>query len=92
MGVEGRLSNRSPDGRFIAFIADDQDIFRGSVSAMRADRTGRRTLFTVASRSRTRSPAMQRAERSRVFAAGLGRSEYYANRFAVEVIGAALGL
>jgi TolB protein len=36
----------SPDGRFIAFVPDDEDIFRGSVSAMRADGSGRRTLFS----------------------------------------------
>jgi Tol biopolymer transport system component len=36
----------SPDGRFVAFVSDDQDISRGWVSVVRADGKGRRRLFT----------------------------------------------
>ena len=36
----------SPDGRFIAFIPENQDIVRGSVGVIQADGTGRRKLFS----------------------------------------------
>jgi Tol biopolymer transport system component len=36
----------SPDGQFIAFLPEDEDITRGWVSVVRADGTGRRRLFS----------------------------------------------
>lgn len=38
----------SPDDRFIAFVPDDQDISRGTVSVVRADGMERRKLFETA--------------------------------------------